>query len=218
VEVGSIAVKTPAYKVLQHISTTSSSTLVQVQPAQGEDESSQTALVVGGITGFVAIFFAVAGTVLIKRRRANAATQIAPVSDAEEDNEAVARMVTRIPTNTLLQSEAVRQAWEIKERRRVHPPSAQVTPAPEQAELESQDSVLPPSHRVRHAWEVAAGDDNRGLTTVRVPGDPLAASRAGRNAWQATEAEERTSTAATGRSTPAAPLEAMRSPLRLLDV
>jgi hypothetical protein len=240
-EVGKVHVTTPAYKVQQKSTGTSTSMSAEAQADQSgadSDESSHFALVIGGVTGFVAILFAVGSAILIKRKMASAASRISPVSDLEEENADVVRMVNRAPSNTLLQSQAVREAWDAKERRRAQPSSAQVVPFTQEEELEGQDSVVPPSHgsfnraavpwmppsRVSsRAWHTSeddasdtfAGEGSRDAVAARMPREAFTASQSRPGtAWLVTE--ERGSIAAA--CPPAVPLEALRSPLRLLDV
>jgi hypothetical protein len=113
------------------------------------------------------------------------------VSDLEEDNASAAavRMVSRAPSNTLLRSQAVREAWEAKERCRAQSSSTQIVPVTQEEVLEGQDSVVPPSRGSRHAWqtseddslETSAREDPSNVVAARVQGEVLTASRSSRH-------------------------------------
>lgn len=160
-KVGQIALKVPAHKFMDENTTSSPPT--QMEPPK--DETSQTPLVVGGIA-VVAVSFAVVGAILIRRKMANAKSQVSPKNESEEyDTEAV---IVRMPSNTLLQSHAIRQAWEVKERQRVDPNRA---PAVSNDQASEPDVEAPVNDAV----------------AAPVPSSRPLRSQVSRQAWLATE-------------------------------
>merc|ERR1712070_152732 len=113
----------------------------------------------------------------------------------ENDAEAAVDAIVRLPSNTLLQSQAMRQAWDAKEeRRRIHTNPSQVVPTEEaaehDAEVDAQEAatagVQTVRHTIRQAWRAT---DEEANDSPLSPVSNLATTPLGQT-WLATEAED----------------------------
>jgi hypothetical protein len=147
-EVGQVASKTSAYKIAGETTT------VFILPGSdlNKSETSHTSVVVGVSAGFVGLVLAAVCGLLIKRKMAEAKSRVAPGDEGREADDAV----IRIPSSTLLQSRAIRQAWQSKQSRHAHDNQTPVVPIEQTADVDAEANAK--ATWIREAWLAREND------------------------------------------------------------